>query len=446
MAVLTKSRRNSSRRRKAFVALMVILVGLVSVGGVYAYRMVDAIVHAEKTAVFPLPTRRSDLSFARSPTAVQTVQSTVTVGPPTMTVDPSIPTSTADPRATLSPIPTPQPSATELPGGSATAQPQLPSYGETSHWDVVEGLWSSIASTDPGTSSVWGGMSSLNIMVLGVDRRPDGGDQNADVIIIARVDLTSGKVAAVSIPRDLLVEIPGVGPDKINSAYNYGIRAEPGSRIAGVALMRDTIESVFQVPIDGYIMVDFNGFTEVVDAMGGVTVDVPETIVDPEFPTDDFGTEVVRFLPGVQELDGERTLQYVRTRHQDSDDGRRDRQLQVLRAMFGQAKSLGSITNGFEIITALGSSVQTSFYMDQQLTLAQLGYGMTDADIKLSNLTEPMIQGGYTEAGAWVYFSDPVEVQTWIWESLSTDEISATPALTVAPWESPEATPANSTP
>ena len=417
---------------------MVLFFGLVSVGGVYAYRMVDAIVHAEKSAVLPLPTRKSDVTF---PTREPRATATGTAGLPTAAVDPSIPTPTTDAIVTPSPTLPPQPSASATSQVSETAEPQLPTGGDASHWDVVEGLWGSLASTDPSTSSVWGGKSSLNIMLLGVDRRPDGGDQNADVIIIAHVDLIDRKVAAVSIPRDLLVEIPGIGPDKINSAYNYGVNANPESRVAGIVMMRDTIESVFQVPIDGYIMVDFNGFTEVVDAMGGVTLNVPEQIVDPEYPTDDNGTEIVRFLPGVQELDGERTLQYVRTRHQDSDDGRRERQLQVLRALFDQAKSLGSITNGFEIVTALGSSVQTSFFMEQQLTLAQLGYEMTDDDIKLSNLTEPMITGGYTDSGAWVYFSDPDEVREWIWASLSTDVIGATPSLTVEPWASPTAAP-----
>lgn len=208
---------------------------------------------------------------------------------------------------------------------------------------------------------------------------------------------------------------------KINSAYNYGVVSDPESRVAGVAMMRDTIESVFQVPIHGYVMVDFDGFTEVVDSMGGVTLDVPELIVDNEYPTEDKGIEVVTFSPGKQTMNGERALKYVRTRHQDSDDGRRDRQLQVLRAMFDQAKSFDSISNGFDIITALGGSVQTSFYIDQQLALAQIGYGMADADITLSNLGDPLIWGGYTEDGSWVYFSDPVAVNAWVRESLSTD-------------------------
>jgi anionic cell wall polymer biosynthesis LytR-Cps2A-Psr (LCP) family protein len=162
--------------------------------------------------------------------------------------------------------------------------------------------------------------------------------------------------------------------------------------------------------------------------MGGVDVNVPTEIVDDQYPTDTFGTEVVRFTPGVQHMDGERALKYVRTRHQDSDDGRRERQLQVLRALFEQAKSFDSITNGFEIIRALGGSVQTSFFLDQQLTLAQLGYAMNDGDIQLSSLTAPLIWGGYTDNGAWVYFSDPVAVRDWVTQSLSTNFTVATPA------------------
>jgi polyisoprenyl-teichoic acid--peptidoglycan teichoic acid transferase len=413
MATLVKNGRPHPKRRRILTVLLVVLIGLGSVGGVYAWRMVDAIVNAEKTAVYPLPPRDDDVAFSDSPIA---------------------PTPEATNRDTEAAGQTPPASggstdpATQAPTPTTIAH--LPTSDDPSRMSVLQDLISaSVGDQDPGTSPVWGGKTTINIMVLGIDKRPDGGDQNADAIIIAHVDLTKQKVAAVSIPRDLLVEIPGVGQDKINSAYNYGAKANLDSRVAGAAMMRDTLESVFGVFIDGYIMVDFSGFTEVIDAMGGVTIDVPQEIVDEEYPTEDYGTEVVRFTPGVQHMDGERALKYVRTRHQDSDDGRRERQLQVLRALFDKAKSFDSVTNGFQIITALGDSVQTSFYLDQQLTLAQLGYAMSDADIRLSNLAEPLIWGGYTDSGAWVYFSDPVAVQHWVAESLSTDFVNATDSL-----------------
>jgi LCP family protein required for cell wall assembly len=251
------------------------------------------------------------------------------------------------------------------------------------------------------------------------------------VILLVHVDLINGRVSAVSIPRDLLVDIPGIGSDKINSAYNYGFKADPGNKVAGAAMMRDTIESVFQVPIDGYILVDFNGFTKVVDEMGGIDINVPGLLIDNNYPTADFGTETVTFLPGPQHMDGERALKYVRTRHQDSDDGRRERQIQVLRAMFAKAKSFDSITNGFKIISALGNTVQTGFTLEQQLTLAKLGYEMQDADIYTASLTAPLITGGYQPSGAWAYTGDPDAIRAWVQANLATNpqpRIGGTPA------------------
>jgi LCP family protein required for cell wall assembly len=408
----TRTRPNS-RRRKILAVFLVLLLVLGVASGVYAWRMVNAIVHAEKTAVYPLPPRGDQAAIQVTPTNTPTT--TDSVG------------GVAEPTATMADVSAGGSAPEVTPTASYAA---LPTSDDPSRISVVQDLLgASVGSGDPGTSAVWGGKSAINLMVLGVDRRENGGDQNADVIIIAHIDLINEKVAAVSIPRDLLVQIPGIGPDKINSAYNYGMKADPQSKVAGVVMMRDTIESVFGVMIDGYIMVDFGGFTEVIDAMGGVVIDVPTEIVDDQYPTDDYGTEVVRFTPGRQFMDGDRALKYVRTRHQDSDDGRRERQLQVLRALFEKAKSFDSITNGFDIITALGGSVQTSFYLDQQLTLAQIGYAMNDEDIRLSSLTAPLIWAGYTDSGAWVYFSDAAAVRDWVTQSLSTEFTSAgTPA------------------
>ena len=214
---------------------------------------------------------------------------------------------------------------------------------------------------DPGLDSVWDGKTELTIMVLGVDRREDGGDQNADVIILVKLDLIAKSIQAVSIPRDLLVTIPNHGEAKINGAYNIGVQEHPDHPAAGVAMMRDTIEDNFGVIIDDYVLLDFQGFEAAIDAVGGVEVTVPYRIVDDAYPTDDYGTEVVTFEPGVQEMDGETALKYARTRNVDSDDGRRERQADILLALFDEAKDLGSITKANSIIIALGDSVQTSF-------------------------------------------------------------------------------------
>ena len=405
------------------LSLLVLFVAGASVSAVFAWRIVSAIVEAEKVAVVPLPTRSID--FAGS----QDSQTPTPTSEPEPTDLPNVRAATpasGSPEA-ASPVISPDEDAVEPVGtpspSDEVAQDQgraeLPTSGDPSRLDVLQQIVGvSIGDGDPGRSEVWGGRESLNILVLGVDRRPEGGDQNADVIILARVDLVQKKVAAVSIPRDLLVDIPGVGPDKINGAFNYGVQNDPDNPAAGVAMVRDTVEYNFGVPIDGYVLIDFEGFEQVIDAVGGVTVDVPAEIVDEEFPTTDFGTEVVIFEPGEQTMDGESALKYVRTRHGDNDDQRRQRQLQVLMALFDKAKGVGSISRGDEIILALSDNVQTSFGLEQQLTLARVGYEMTEADITLTTIEAPLIWEGYTEDGRWVYLSDLTAVAAFINESL----------------------------
>jgi LCP family protein required for cell wall assembly len=271
---------------------------------------------------------------------------------------------------------------------------------------------------DPGTSKVWKGKTELYILVLGVDRRPDGGDQNADVIIIAHLDLVSHKMSSVSIPRDLLVDVPGVGPDKINGAYNTGVRSDPDNAVAGVAKMRDTIESVFGIPIDAYVLLDFKGFTDIVDALGGVDVDNPTDIHDDEYPTEDYGTELFELPAGPQHLDGVTALKFVRTRHGDSDDERRIRQEAVLMGLFHKGKGFSSVTKVDDLILAVGDSVQTSFPLEEQLTLVRLAYEMEDIDITMSALGRPILRAGETPDGRWAYVGDINEIVAFVHDSL----------------------------
>jgi anionic cell wall polymer biosynthesis LytR-Cps2A-Psr (LCP) family protein len=123
-------------------------------------------------------------------------------------------------------------------------------------------------------------------------------------------------------------------------------------------------------------------------------------------------------------MDGETALKYVRTRHADSDDARRERQYQVLLALFDRGKSITSVTRVDEMIVALGKSVQTSFPLDQQVTLARLGNEIERADIRLSVLGPPLLESGYTEDGKWVYFGDQTAMVTFVQDALKTDTAS----------------------
>jgi LCP family protein required for cell wall assembly len=398
-----------NRRRKAAAAALVLLSLLTLVLAVQSWRVLSAIVDAEQAAVVPLPP--SDIALA-----------TPTTAPPTATNAPAVVSTDVqdDPTATEAP-----PTATALPAPTETFEPEQPD--PPSRLEVAQQLVdASINGGDPGSSDIWEGKTSLNILVLGVDKRADGGDQNADVIIIAHLDLVNHRLAGVSLPRDLLVEIPGVGEDKINGSYNYGVVASPDDPVAGVAKVRDTVESVFGIPIDGYVLIDFDGFSDVVDAMGGITVDVPYEIYDDEYPTEDYGVTTIHFDPGVQDMNGEQALIYVRTRHADSDDARRERQLDVIRAIFEQGKSVESITNADEIILSAGGAIQTSFDLEEQLTLARIAFEMKDGDIELTTLAEPVLEAGWSDDGRWIYTGDPEEIKNFILNAIDTGP-AATP-------------------
>ncbi|CAN5697145.1 hypothetical protein BH09CHL1_BH09CHL1_21660 [soil metagenome] len=509
--------RRRSRIRKALAFGGIALLIAIAVAGFQGWRIVSAIVEAEKSVVVPLPTRNADVALGgaansgalkpeitpgtavvsdeQSGAVVPTVDdqivipSTATTTPvvnvtvdvtptseagitptpgasstvvagssastpvptiessppsPTPPIEQVVPTPTGavtstpealptiDTDGTGGPETTPEmaPVATPSPQNAATPAPSTydtasvngddDDSGGTSTLDVIQQvLGQGFNAGDPSTSEVWNGKTILNILVIGLDSRAEGGDQNADVIIIAQIDLINRQMRAVSIPRDLLVEIPGFGYDKINSAYNHGIAGDPSNTAAGVGLVRDTVEYNFGVPIDDYVMINFSGFTDVVDAVGGITVDVPYDIYDPEYPTEDYGIEVLDIPAGETEMDGEMALKYVRTRHADSDDQRRERQLQVLRAIFSKGQELGSLSKIDNMILALGDSAQTSFPLDEQLTLARLALEMDDANITLTSLAPPLIYGGTIDTGAWVYSGDMTAIAQFVQDSIN---------------------------
>lgn len=427
-------------RRRALVASLFVMALIAAVAGNYAWSILSALNNTQDSSIVALPTRSREVAVVVT-TAMPTPTSAL-VAAPTATPRPTTAAGVSGTRTTRaegSPdvaapgtpeveteAPPADPDGTNV-ASTSTEQTPLATDEELSRLDIAQIIVSaSIPGDDPGRSSIWGGKTFIDVLVLGVDRRPDGGDQNSDVIFIARVDLIEEKISAVSLPRDLFVDVPGVYTGKINGAYNAGVAAAPDDRTAGVVVIRDTIEQLYGVYIDGYVMIDFDGFEEVIDAVGGIDITVPEAIVDEAYPTIDYGTERVEFKAGRQHMDGDLALKYVRTRNTDSDDARRGRQIDVLLALFGEAKGVGSIRRGDEIIVALGDAVQTGFDLHQQLTLARVARNMDQTDITLTTLEEPLISGGPNADGVWVYSSDPVEVAAFINETLESGSDSLT--------------------
>jgi len=182
--------------------------------------------------------------------------------------------------------------------------------------------------------------------------------------------------------------------------------------------VRDTVEATFGVRIDGYVLVDFSGFEKIVDALGGIEVEVPYEIVDNDYPTEDYGTEVIRFDQGFEHMDGDRSLKYVRTRHADSDDARRERQIDVIVSILERGKSFSSITNADELIVTAGEAIQTSFTLEEQLTLARLARMMSADQVSIVTLEEPLLAAGWTTDGRWVYTADRLELRQFVRQAL----------------------------
>jgi LCP family protein required for cell wall assembly len=175
----------------------------------------------------------------------------------------------------------------------------------------------------------------LNVLILGVDRRPgETGPVRTDTMILATFEPNQPQAALLSLPRDLWVEIPGQGSNRINTANYFGDLAQPGN---GPGLAMQTVTSNLGPPIHGYVRLDFAGFVALVDALGGIEVEAPKTLIDDRYPTPDYGITTIIIPAGRQHLDGELALIYARTRHADSDFERTKRQQQILRALVTKA-------------------------------------------------------------------------------------------------------------
>src|SRR5690606_39902762 len=122
------------------------------------------------------------------------------------------------------------------------------------------------------------------------------------------------QVGMMSIPRDLLVTIPGLGEEKINAAYSAGEE----SGVTGAGLVRATVEYNFNIPIHYVAEVDFEGFQRIVDTLGGVTIDVPAPIKDDEYPGEQFNYTRIYFHTGLQHLDVNTARRFARTRSDDT--------------------------------------------------------------------------------------------------------------------------------
>ena len=258
---------------------------------------------------------------------------------------------------------------------------------------------------------------AYTILVAGIDTRTVEDPENTDVIMISRVDLWAETVRTLSISRDLHLEIPGYGFDKINRAYDHGSKAANHDWNAGVALMTEMIETNFGLDIDGVLTVRFAGFEGVVDALGGVTVDNPYAISEDSYPTPDLQYKEISYPAGVQTLNGEQALEFSRSRHSDSDEGRIMRQHLVLTALLNQAQAPERIWNLPELYEASHGLVTTNLPPAVQMQLVSAVPYIFPGNIVFGQIAD-QLWGENTPDGGWMYMADwtqlPGYVRSWL--------------------------------
>ena len=173
----------------------------------------------------------------------------------------------------------------------------------------------------------------VNVLVMGLDRRPDEEHfvTRTDTLILATVDPRGVYAGMLSIPRDLWVTLPGGSVGRVNTAHFFAEADQAGS---GPAATVNTVRSNFGVDVHRYVRMDLIGFVRIIDALGGIQIDVPNALIDYEYPTYDYGTQMVAFEAGPQHMNGEQALAYARIRHGSSDFQRAERQQLVIDAIF----------------------------------------------------------------------------------------------------------------
>jgi LCP family protein required for cell wall assembly len=210
------------------------------------------------------------------------------------------------------------------------------------------------------------------ILLLGTDSSTNSGrsgDRHADSIMIIRTDPSHHRLAYLSLPRDLLVPVPGVGNTKINASYQYG----------GTPLAIQTVRNFTGIPIDHVIEVDFNSFKDLIDAEGGITVNVPEPILSNRFDCP-YKTQARclqwkgwRFARGTQHMNGERALIYSRIRENQLNPGENDltrgaRQQAVTQAATAKLTSIATLMklplDGKKLMSPLTTDLTTAQMME----------------------------------------------------------------------------------
>ena len=245
------------------------------------------------------------------------------------------------------------------------------------------------------------GDGRINFLLLGIGGQGHDGPDLTDTIMLVSIDPINHQAGLLSIPRDLWVNVAGYGQMKMNALYEaskwkYLGRQSSSNQnhqavLAGFKAVNDEASIVLGIPIKNDVLVDFQAFQQIVDTLGGVTINVPTTLYDPTIAWEN-GNDATIANKGLQKFDGAKALLYARSRETSSDFARTQRQRQLLVAIKDKVLSAGTYTNPVKITQLsdeIGNNVQTSLNINDSLTLYKIVGSISNANIKSIGLADP---------------------------------------------------------
>lgn len=259
-----------------------------------------------------------------------------------------------------------------------------------------------------------------NILVVGVGGAEHEGPYLTDSIMVVNLKNNGNPaVGMLSVPRDLYVSVPGLGSGKINAIYTLALNKfaartgevintngeiPPSAHEEAMNALKSTVENVTGMDIQYTVRIDFKGFVDLVDMVGGIDVDVPANFIDREYPDNNYGYTTFFLRAGQQTLDGQTALKYARSRHSTSDFDRAMRQQIILKALQTKLISRDILTNPNQlqrIYMSLSSNVTTDLSWREILRLA--GYA---AKLPHENIASAVLSDDPTAPGGVLYDPD----------------------------------------
>jgi LCP family protein required for cell wall assembly len=268
----------------------------------------------------------------------------------------------------------------------------------------------------------------MTILLLGADRRnSNDGASNTDTLMLFRFDPDTQRIAILSLPRDLYVEIPGHEQGRINTAYAWG--EEDGT--GGLSLARRTVSTTLGIPVQHAALLDFNAFVTLIDAIGGVDVDVPYTISDPTYPDSGIGYDPFDMPAGQHHLDGVTALKYARTRATSGGDfDRTARQRQLVFAVRDRVTQLDLLTDLIaqspQLWATLQGTLETDLTLGEIVELAATASHVPTDQIVTASIDQTATYSWTTPSGAQVLLPNQDAIEALL------DDLLAPPPTTAA--------------